>query len=499
MQTQVDPKVSNEPQVRSSLTGATDDTSRALAWRQVLSRLPLGNSLGDEDFHSRHRLAQIVGWGLFTMLLLLSVSTSDPIHMFVEVAPMGGVLIVAHRARRRTVAVLASSAALMFACALLVHATDGLIESHFLFFVLLPLIALYQDLRAFALALGFVVFHHAVIGVVAPEAVYNHPAAIESPVRFGALHGAYILGLVIVLIVEWSFSDRAHRLARSRTNELEIMQVELVHAQKMESVGQLAAGIAHEINTPMQYIGDNTHFLDNTVDRLLKIADAADRATAPHATPQDVSDLRELLAKSRLPMLAERAPKAAADALSGVENVSRIVTAMKRFSHPGDTEMASVDVNESITTTLTVCRNEWKYVADVVTDFGELPTVHGHLGELNQVWLNLVVNAAHAIEEEERTTKGVITIATAHLADEGAIRVSVSDDGAGISPEHVDRVLDPFFTTKEVGKGTGQGLTIARRVITQDHNGTLGIESTKHVGTTFTVTLPVRQTSEPIG
>ena len=459
---------------------------------QLLDGLPLGNSLSPEAFHARHRLAKLVGLGLLALLLLLSIGSESGVgHSLLEIVPLMAALVVAHRAKTEMLAALAGSASLMFASAGLVHATDGLIESHFLFFVLLPLIALYQDLRAFLLAIGFVLFHHAVIGMLMPEAVYNHPEAIENPMKYGALHAVYVAGLVLVLIVEWNFSEEAQQLAERRLRELETTQAELVQAQKLESVGQLAAGIAHEINTPMQYIGDNTTFLKNTVVRLLKIAEAAEVASGPDASVEDRERLAELVAKSKLPMLVERAPKAADDALTGVENVSRIVAAMKRFSHPGSAELAPVDLNDSIATTLTVCRNEWKYAADVVTVYGDVPTVQGHLGELNQVWLNMIVNAAHALVERHGDRKGTITITT-DAPDADHVRVTIADDGAGIAQEHLDRVLDPFFTTKEVGKGTGQGLAIAHQVITNGHHGTLTVDSTKNVGTTFTITLPTQ-------
>jgi signal transduction histidine kinase len=283
--------------------------------------------------------------------------------------------------------------------------------------------------------------------------------------------------------------EHAQELAENRLHDLESTQAELLNAQKLESVGQLAAGIAHEINTPMQYIGDNTNFLKNTVTRLLAIADAADAASQPGATDADRQNLADLIKKSKVPMLAERAPKAADDALTGVENVSRIVAAMKRFSHPGSSELAPVDLNESITTTLTVCRNEWKYSADVTTNFGDIPTIQGHLGELNQVWLNMIVNAAHAIADRHQDAKGEITITTT-APDDDHVQIEITDNGAGIPQENIDKVLDPFFTTKEVGKGTGQGLAIAHQVITKAHKGTITIDSTQGQGTTFTITLP---------
>jgi two-component system, NtrC family, sensor kinase len=273
------------------------------------------------------------------------------------------------------------------------------------------------------------------------------------------------------------------------------LEQQLLQAQKLESVGQLAAGIAHEINTPMQYIGDNTHFLKATIVRLLGVAEAAQAAVADGASADDRQVLIETLQKSKLVMLAERAPKAADDALAGVENVSRIVTAMKRFSHPGSGEMAPVDLNEGINTTMMVCRSEWKYAARIETELAEdLPLVDGNLGPLNQVWLNMIVNATHAILDRHGDTEGVITIATSVIDDGEAVQVSIGDNGAGISEENLAKVFDHFFTTKEVGKGTGQGLAIAHQVIVSEHNGSLTVASTPGQGTTFTITLPTTHT-----
>ena len=285
-----------------------------------------------------------------------------------------------------------------------------------------------------------------------------------------------------------------YETARARREEAE---QQLRQAQKLESVGQLAAGIAHEINTPMQYIGDNTHFLKATITRLLAVAESAERTIGEGATEQDRLALAEAVGKSKLPMLAQRAPKAADDALSGVENVSRIIKAMKRFSHPGSEHFEPVDVNDAITTTMTVCRNEWRYSADIETDLAaDLPVIEGRLGSLNQVWLNMIVNATHAIADAHGDDKGVITITTASAPEEDAVRVSISDNGSGIAAEHLDRIFDHFFTTKDVGQGTGQGLAIAHQVIVSEHNGALAVDSSVGRGTTFTITLP---TTQPVG
>jgi signal transduction histidine kinase len=218
---------------------------------------------------------------------------------------------------------------------------------------------------------------------------------------------------------------------------------------------------------------------------------------ADDATEADTEALVKLLQRSKLPMLAERAPKAADDALSGVENVSRIVAAMKRFSHPGSDEMESVDINEAIVTTMTVCRNEWKYSAEIETNLDDdLPLIQGRLGPLNQVWLNMIVNATHAVAEHHGENKGLITITTEAVDDGEAVRISIADNGIGIPEENLDRIFDHFFTTKDVGKGTGQGLSLVHRVIVGDHHGSINVDSTVNEGTTFKITLPTNQSTD---
>jgi PAS domain S-box-containing protein len=271
----------------------------------------------------------------------------------------------------------------------------------------------------------------------------------------------------------------------------------LVQAQKLEATGQLAAGIAHEINTPMQYVGDNTHFMKLALDRLLAVAQAAEAVVGEGATEADRDQLVEALSQSKLPMLAKRAPKAADDALSGVENVSRIVSAMKRFSHPGSEDMVHVDVNESLMTAITVSRNEWKYSAELETDLDpDLPPILGNLGSLNQVWLNMIVNAAHAIADRHGANMGQITVTTSTVDGGDTVLVSIIDNGAGIAEEHRHRIFEQFFTTKEVGRGTGQGLSIAYQIVAGEHNGHIDIESTLGEGTTFLIRLPTKQPAE---
>ncbi len=280
-----------------------------------------------------------------------------------------------------------------------------------------------------------------------------------------------------------------------RLREQEAAQGQLVQAQKLESIGQLAAGIAHEINTPTQFIGDNLRFLQDAFAELMlplaasRGADCGGQdagsggqgdSASPFPCPEDVE------------YLVEEIPKAIAQSLEGVERVANIVRAMKEFSHPGTDEMQPVDLNKALECTLTVCRNEWKYVADAAMDFDpHLPPVHCLPGECNQVFLNLIINAAHAIADKQGagpTQKGTITVST--RADGDWIEVRVSDTGTGIAEEHRSKVFDPFFTTKEVGRGTGQGLAIARSVIVGKHGGGLSFDTETGRGTTFIVRLP---------
>ena len=284
---------------------------------------------------------------------------------------------------------------------------------------------------------------------------------------------------------------------KSAERERALMEIQLRHAQKLESIGQLAAGIAHEINTPTQYLGDNIRFLRDAFASLETLTPlyARLRETARQEGVADglLAEIEAGIEAVDANYLAAEIPQAIEQALEGVERVTKIVGAMKDFSHPGSQEREPVDINRAIESTLTVSRNEWKYCADLVTHLDPLlPRVPCLPGEFNQVILNLVINAAHAISDvvgEEGDTRGMLTVTTRRDAD--WVEVRVQDTGSGI-PEHVrDRIFDPFFTTKPVGKGTGQGLSIARSVVVDKHGGTLHFETETGRGTTFVVRLPL--------
>jgi len=294
-------------------------------------------------------------------------------------------------------------------------------------------------------------------------------------------------------ILEQAVDERTRQL-KSEMQERERIAAELRLAQKLESVGRLAAGIAHEINTPIQYVGDSVSFLQSAdADlRSLRVGyqHAIQRLVAQEPIESVLSDIQQMEATADLHFLVAEIPKAFERTLEGVERVAAIVRAMKEFAHPDGAQHELTDLNRAIETTLTVARNEYKYCAQVETRFGELPLVRCNVGELNQVFLNLLVNAAHAVAESQKDiTSGRITIVSA--AANGEVSISVTDNGCGIAPENLEKIFDPFFTTKPVGRGTGQGLAIARCIVVDKHRGRIDVHSEVGVGTTFTLRVPV--------
>lgn len=257
-------------------------------------------------------------------------------------------------------------------------------------------------------------------------------------------------------------------------------QREALQSSRLASVGQLAAGIAHEINTPIQYIGDNLRYMRKAVDRLKLFFE--ENPPPDHAAT-----------KFKLASLMRELPSAVAESLDGVTQIGRIVLSMKEFSHPGTTNKGPTDINRALETTLTVTRNVWKHVASMETQLDQdLPPVLCHAGEINQVFLNLIVNAAQAIEASGKVP-GTITVSTARFGDQ--VEISVSDTGAGIPTEIRDKIFDPFFTTKEVGKGTGQGLAICHNVVVTKHHGQMMVENLEREGARFAVRLPIADAS----
>jgi two-component system, NtrC family, sensor kinase len=273
------------------------------------------------------------------------------------------------------------------------------------------------------------------------------------------------------------------------------LELELQQAQRLEAVGQLAAGIGHEINTPVQFVGDNLHFLKDAFGACQKLiggqtAELAQAIASGQASPALRDQWEQALETADMEYLSEEVPRALGQSMDGVDRVATIVRAMKAFAHPGREDKAPADLNKAISDTLTVSRNEIKYVADVETDFGDLPPVVCHLGDLNQVFLNLLVNAAQAIAPVVEGTglKGKIVVRT--RAEDNLVTVSISDTGSGIPESIRERVFNPFFTTKAVGKGTGQGLALARSIVVDKHGGKIRFEPNSPRGTIFHVLLP---------
>jgi PAS domain S-box-containing protein len=276
-------------------------------------------------------------------------------------------------------------------------------------------------------------------------------------------------------------------------SETKKLELELRQAQKLESVGRLASGIAHEINTPTQFVSDNVHFARDAVRDVLDLVGQYRLALASaenRATSDALATLARRERDADLDYVVENLPSSLDRALEGLDRISAIVRSMKEFAHPDRREKAAVDLNRAVTSTLTIARHEYKYVADAATDLGELPPVLCYAGELNQVILNLVVNSAHAIAEKvgDSGERGTIRVAT--WCEDDHVVLEISDTGTGIPDEIRERIFDPFFTTKEIGKGTGQGLAIARSVV-EKHGGTIECSSTVGVGTCFRIRLPV--------
>jgi signal transduction histidine kinase len=282
----------------------------------------------------------------------------------------------------------------------------------------------------------------------------------------------------------------------SDVTEHEILGQQLRQAQKLEAIGQLAAGIAHEINTPIQYVGDNTRFLQESwasFNELFAITrEMRQEATAGPILPKTLQRLDALAQESDLEYLQTEIPHAIEQSLEGIQRVTKIVRAMKEFSHPGSEEKKAVDINQAIETTITVARNEWKYVSDMETHFApDLPLVLCHAGEFNQVILNLLINAAQAIAQavgDGSQGKGEIVVSTGRAQD--SAEISIADTGVGIPEAVRSRIFEPFFTTKPVGKGTGQGLALAHTAIVRRHGGKIWFDSELGKGTTFYIRIP---------
>lgn len=271
-------------------------------------------------------------------------------------------------------------------------------------------------------------------------------------------------------------------------DDLKRIQAQLLHQDKMASIGQLAAGVAHEINNPMGFIISNLGSLGKYVEKLAAFLDANERhlAGSEPAVAELVVQERK---KYKIDHIRKDLPDLISESLEGAERVRKIVQDLKGFSRIDSSADDPNDINEGLERTLSIAWNELKYKATVTKDYGELPLVRCNLGQMNQVFLNILVNAAHAIEE-----RGVIRIAT--WAEAGVVKIAISDTGGGIPAGNAEHIFEPFFTTKEVGKGTGLGLSIAYDIVVNKHGGQIEVESEMDTGSTFTITLPVQGTAD---
>ncbi len=417
---------------------------------------------------------------------------------------------------------------------LLIHLTGGRIESHFHVFASLAFIAFYREWLLLVPAMLIVCVDHAVRGVFWPESIYGVSSA--SPwrsvehVAWVVFEGIFLMGSCIQSAKEMrSIADSRTALennnlsiefqVRHRTTQLETRQTlleeeiserkrlegELLHAQKMESIGLLAAGIAHEINTPIQYVGDNTRFVHASVRDLLGLMDLCNNLLASvkseSVTSGQIREIEEMIQEIDLEFIRTEVQAALDQTLDGVARVANLVRAMKDFSHPGNDAKTPTDLNRAIESTVTVCRNQWKYVATLKTEFDKnLPMVPCLAGEFNQVILNMIINAADAIadcKDKKRDGLGEIFIRTKQDGD--WVEIRVKDTGIGIPESIRGKIFDPFFTTKEVGKGTGQGLAICHDVIVKKHGGTIHVDAEGEAGTTFVLRMPITMPSHQHG
>ena len=282
-------------------------------------------------------------------------------------------------------------------------------------------------------------------------------------------------------------SDEQQALIR----RLEDAHNKLLQAEKMASIGQLAAGVAHEINNPIGYVGSNLGTLRDYVSALLAIV-ADFESRAPRLPPADAAALRQTMNVHEYEYLREDIVSLLDESCAGVHRVKKIVQDLKDFSHAGEQAWLWADLQKGLDSTLNIVHNEIKYVADVTRRYGEIPQVECLASQLNQVFMNLLVNAAHALAGAAK--RGSIVVTTGRLgADE--VFVEVADDGCGIAPEHLSRIFDPFFTTKTVGKGTGLGLSLSYGIVRR-HGGRIEVKSEPGVGTAFRVCLPIRHCQE---
>jgi PAS domain S-box-containing protein len=308
------------------------------------------------------------------------------------------------------------------------------------------------------------------------------------------------LGITLTPIIDKDNHKAGLLLVGSDISERKLMQRQLLQALKLKSIGELATGIAHEINTPTQYVGSNIRFIQAQIGSILSVWQRLNSSIKimkqGKMKSQIISSLEEIIKEVDIDYLTNEIPLALQQSLEGIDHITEIVSAMKEFSHPGYGEKTLTDINHIIESTILVARNQWKYIAELEINLDpDLPSVQAFSGELKQAILNLLVNAADAIADvvgDGSHGKGKIVVNT--RLDGAWVEILVKDDGIGMPDEIQDLVFDPFFTTKNVGKGSGQGLSITYNIIVERHGGAIYFKSEYGKGTTFTIRLPIIQT-----
>ncbi len=282
------------------------------------------------------------------------------------------------------------------------------------------------------------------------------------------------------------------------------LRIRSILSQKMESIGQLASGIAHEINTPTQYISDNLQFFKKSFSIFTTLFTQIMTNKEFNKTPQNIIDnINEYFIDNDCDYLLSEIPKAIDQTIEGIKRIAKIVGSMKQFSHPGSNNKVFYSINRIIEDTVTISENEWKYAAHIQTDLdSNIPEILCYPNELSQVFLNMIVNSSHAVAERfkmEQVIQGVIKITTLFISLENSVEIKIADNGIGIPDTDKTKIFDPFFTTKEIGKGTGQGLTISSSIITNMHAGSILFESIPGQGTEFTIRIPILKEIETTG
>lgn len=389
---------------------------------------------------------------------------------------------------------------------LLIHLTGGRIETHFHVFGSLAFLAFYRDWKVLLNATLIVVADHILRGIFYPESVFGGITNVYLRV---AEHAAWVVfeDVFLLIGIERSLSEmrkiaieqaqieQDEQVQRKLNEEIRSSQAQLVQSEKMASLGQMVAGLAHEMNTPLGYVQNNLQSLRQIYHDLI---DLTQRFRQTHDTllSGELDKLEQMLMENaeRLskvnPKRLARAEDLFTDALDGLERMRELVKSLRDFSRLEEAEMKPANINACLDSALKIAHHQIKNAVLVVRDYADLPETLCYPAKLNQVFLNLINNAAHACEKRyQGTQKGVLKIQTEQKGER--IIVKISDNGTGIAKEHLNKIFDPFFTTKKVGEGTGLGLSISYKII-EEHNGKISVESKEGEGTTFTIEIPLR-------